>query len=87
MPLLLTLNGFDVELLYSMDTNIGNIILGMNATRHMLQYEIPIGGVTTDVVGLFNHDNFARSLPETKAVLSANLISGKHTAALRKMGF
>ena len=73
-------NGFDVELLYSMDTNIGNIILGMNAT-HMLQYEIPIGGVTKDVVGLFNHDNFARSLPETKAVLSANLISGKHTAA------
>ena len=73
-------NGFDVELLYSLDTNIGNIILGMNAT-HMLQYEIPIGGVTTDVVGLFNHDNFARSLPETKAVLSANLISGKHTAA------
>ena len=73
-------NGFDVELLYSMETNIGSLLLGLNAT-HMLQYEIPVGGVTTDVVGLFNHDNFARSLPETKAVLSANLVSGSHTAA------
>jgi iron complex outermembrane receptor protein len=33
----------------------------------MLGYEIPIGGKDTDVVGLFNHDTFARSLPETKA--------------------
>lgn len=73
-------NGFDVELLYSMETNIGSLLLGLNAT-HMLQYEIPVGGVTTDVVGLFNHDNFARSLPETKAVLSANLVSGSHSAA------
>ncbi len=73
-------NGFDIELMYSAETNIGSLLLGLNAT-HMLQYEIPVGGVTTDVVGLFNHDNFARSLPETKAVLSANLVSGSHSAA------
>lgn len=73
-------NGFDVELSYGLDTPIGEMLLGLNAT-HMLQYEIPVGGVTKDVVGLFNHDNFARSLPETKMVLSAALQSGKHSAA------
>jgi iron complex outermembrane receptor protein len=73
-------NGFDVEMSYGMDTAIGEMLFGLNAT-HMLQYEIPVGGVTTDVVGLFNHDNFARSLPETKMVLSAQLQSGKHSAA------
>jgi iron complex outermembrane receptor protein len=31
-----------------------------------------------DVVGLFNHDNFARSLPETKSVLTASLVNGNH---------
>ena len=73
-------NGFDVEMTYGMDTAIGEMLLGLNAT-HMLQYEIPVSGVATDVVGLFNHDNFARSLPETKMVLSAALQSGKHSAA------
>ena len=47
----------------------------------MLQYEIPINGVITDVVGSFNHNNFARSLPETKAVLSANLTTGDHSVS------
>ena len=73
-------NGVDIEMSYGMDTAIGEMLFGLNAT-HMLQYEIPLGGVTTDVVGLFNHDNFARSLPETKMVLSAALQSGKHSAA------
>ena len=73
-------NGFDVEISYGMDTPLGEMLFGLNAT-HMLQYEIPIGGVTTDVVGLFNHDNFARSLPETKMVVSAALDAGRHTAA------
>ena len=49
---------------------------------HMLEYEIPMGGVTKDVVGLFNHDNFARSLPETKAVFHAALESGKNSLSL-----
>ena len=73
-------NGFDVEMSYGMDTPLGEMLFGLNAT-HMLQYEIPVGGVTTDVVGLFNHDNFARSLPETKMVVSAALDAGRHTAA------
>ena len=73
-------NGFDVEMSYGMDTQIGEMLFGLNAT-HMLQYEIPVGGVLKDVVGLFNHDNFARSLPETKMVVSAQLRSGKHSAA------
>ena len=73
-------NGFDVEMSYGMDTQIGEMLFGLNAT-HMLQYEIPVGGVLTDVVGLFNHDNFARSLPETKTVLSATLTNGNHSMA------
>ena len=73
-------NGIDVEMSYGMDTAMGEMLFGLNAT-HMMQYEIPVAGVATDVVGLFNHDNFARSLPETKMVLSAALQSGKHSAA------
>ena len=46
-----------------------------------MSYEIPIVGVRTDVVGLFNHDNFARSLPDTKAVFSATYDSGDHSVA------
>ena len=34
-----------------------------------------------DVVGLFNHDNFARSMPETKSVISAKLSNGDHNFA------
>ena len=73
-------NGFDLEMSYQTDTDAGLLTLGMNAT-HMLQYEIPINGVTTDVVGFFNWNNFARSLPETKAVLSANLTTGDHSVS------
>ena len=35
-------NGFDVEMSYGMDTQIGEMLFGLNAT-HMLQYEIPVG--------------------------------------------
>ena len=73
-------NGFDLEMSYQTDTDAGLLTLGMNAT-HMLQYEIPIDGVTTDVVGFFNYNNFARSLPETKAILSANLTTGDHSVS------
>ena len=46
----------------------------------MLSYEIPAaGGGSKDVLGLFNHDNFARSLPETKTVISASLVNGQHS--------
>jgi len=73
-------NGFDLEMSYQTDTDVGLLTLGMTAT-HMLQYEIPINGVITDVVGSFNHNNFARSLPDTKAVLSANLTTGDHSVS------
>ena len=49
---------------------------------HMFEYEIPLNGATVDVVGKFNHDNFARSLPETKAVFHAALESGNNSLAL-----
>ena len=71
---------------YDFDTPAGLFTLGFNAT-HFLSYEIPVGqdlntaGTRTDVVGFFNHNNFARSLPDTKAVLSANLINGPHSVA------
>ena len=73
-------NGYDVEMTYDFDTSMGSAQVGLKTT-HMLQYEIPLQtGVTKDVVGLFNHDNFARSLPETKMVLHASLESGNHSA-------
>jgi len=60
-------DGFDIAAQYYFpSSDMGEFSVRMAAT-HMLQYEIPVNGVTTDVVGLFNHDNFARSLPETKA--------------------
>ena len=73
-------DGIDLELGYGTDLSDGILNLGLNLT-HMLSYEIPIAGTRTDVVGLFNQDNFARSLPETKAVISANYLQGAHSAA------
>ncbi len=77
-----TTDGMDLEVLYDLpETGLGEITLKLDAT-HMLSYEIPIGGKDTDVVGLFNHDNFARSLPETKANASVLWVSGDHQASL-----
>ena len=73
-------DGIDIELTYSADIGPGTLGLGLNAT-HMMSYDIPILGVKTDVVGLFNQDNFARSMPDTKAVISANYLSGQHSVA------
>ena len=70
--------GIDFEASYNFDTAYGQASLGFNSA-HMLEYEIPDGaGGMKDVVGLFNHDNFARSLPETKSVLTASLVNGNH---------
>ena len=64
---------------YDFDTGLGSAQLGLKAMR-MLQYEIPLQtGEVKDVVGLFNHDNFARSLPETKMVLHGALQNGNHS--------
>ena len=59
-------DGLDLEATYYFpSSDLGEFDLSVKATR-MFSYEIPLNGRTTDVVGLFNHDNFARSLPETK---------------------
>jgi len=75
-------NGIDIELNYENNTNLGLLNLGFRAT-HILEYEIPGSNESAiDVVGLFNHDNFARSLPETKIVLNTSLFDNNHKVSL-----
>jgi iron complex outermembrane receptor protein len=75
-------NGIDIEINYSFDTDLGSLNIGVRGT-HILKYEIPdASGGSKDVVGLFNHDNFARSLPETKIILNADLINNQHRFSL-----
>ena len=74
-------SGIDFESTYDFDTGWGQAQVGVNM-MHMFEYEIPLNGSTVDVVGKFNHDNFARSLPETKAVFHAALESGNNSLAL-----
>ena len=75
-------NGIDVELNYENNTNFGLLNVGLRGT-HILKYEIPgSNGSAIDVVGLFNHDNFARSLPETKIVLNTSLSNNNHKVSL-----
>ena len=75
-------NGIDIELNYENNTNFGLLNLGFRAT-HILEYEIPgSNGSVIDVVGLFNHDNFARSLPETKIFLNTSLSDNNHKVSL-----
>lgn len=71
-------DGLDLEVSYDFDTKYGQATVGLNRV-HILSYEIPVNGSPKDVVGLFNHDNFARSLPETKSVISGVLRNGDHT--------
>lgn len=78
-------SGLDLEASYNFDTPLGQASVGLNTAR-MLEYKIPDGsGGSKDVVGLFNHDNFARSMPETKSVITGNLTNGNHnfTAFIR----
>lgn len=75
-------DGIDLEVNYNFpEMGLGDLSLRIDAS-HFLSYEIPMGGQTTDVVGLFNHDNFARSLPDTKANASLKWESGKHQASV-----
>ena len=74
-------SGLDFESTYDFDTAWGQAQVGVNM-MHMFEYEIPLNGSTVDVVGQFNHDNFARSLPETKAVFHAALESGNNSLAM-----
>jgi iron complex outermembrane receptor protein len=74
-------DGLDLSANYLLASgSAGDFGLHLTAT-HFLSYEIPdpTGG-TRDVAGKFNHDNFARSIPETKANLSADWMYGNHKA-------
>lgn len=75
-------DGLDIAANYVYDTgSAGSFGLNLEAT-HFLSYEIPDPqGGSQDVVGLFNHDNFARSIPETKLNLSMDWSLGNHSAA------
>ena len=75
-------DGLDLNANFTYLTNsMGDFGVRLSAT-HFLSYEIPTAsGGTRDAVGFFNHDNFARSLPETKVNLSLDWSMGDHSAA------
>ena len=58
----------------------GDFGLRLAATQ-FFKYEIPTANGTKDVVGLFNHDNFVRSMPKTKWNLTADWENGNHRLA------
>ncbi len=76
-------DGLDLEANWTIDGgSLGAFGVRVNAS-HFLSYEIPTAdGGDTDVVGFFNHDNFVRSIPETKANLGINWGLGNHSAAV-----
>jgi len=75
-------DGVDIEASYVFPENgLGEISATLDAT-YFLSYEIPINGVNTDVAGKFNYNNFARSIPETKANASLQWANGDHNASL-----
>jgi len=75
-------DGFDINADYFFPaSDYGETSIRM-ALTHLLKYEIPLNGQTTDVSGLFNHDNFARSLPETKANATFRWALDMHNASL-----
>jgi iron complex outermembrane receptor protein len=87
-------DGIDLSIDWSKSTDMGDIGVSVAATR-FLSYEIPCTGAnargctgasgTQDVVGYFNYDNFARSMPETKVNVTADWTRNNHKVAL--MGF
>lgn len=76
-------DGLDVAANYIISTDgAGEIGLHLTGT-HFLKYEIPDpDGGTQNVAGLFNHNNFARSIPETKLNVSADWNVGNHKAVI-----
>lgn len=75
-------DGIDLAINYFMPTSSGEFGVHFTGTR-TLSYEIPgADGRTQDVAGLFNHDNFARSIPETKANLALDWTKDNHSAAI-----
>jgi len=71
--------GIDFE---SMWTITDDFNLTLNAS-HFLSYELTKdNGEVVEAAGSFNHDNFARSLPETKANLNFNWVGEGHRASV-----
>lgn len=75
-------SGIDFEATYQWALGGGELELKTNVA-HILEYEIPLNGVKTDVAGLFNHNNFARSMPETKGNLSIQWKNDQHSVYAR----
>ncbi|MEH6558223.1 MAG: TonB-dependent receptor [Oceanicoccus sp.] len=75
-------DGIDIEASYFFpESTMGEFSLSFDAT-HFLSYEIPVNGKDTDVSGQLNYNNFARSIPETKANSSFRWSNGDHNASL-----
>ncbi|MFT4942040.1 MAG: iron complex outermembrane receptor protein [Paraglaciecola sp.] len=75
-------DGIDLAINYSYPSSLGEFGAHFTGT-HTLSYEIPdASGGTQDVTGLFNQDNFARSLPQTKANLALDWTMDSHSAAI-----
>jgi iron complex outermembrane receptor protein len=84
-------DGFDLAVDWSASLLNGWLRINLSTT-HFLGYEIPCTGANTkgcsgasgmqDVVGYFNFDNFARSMPETKVNTTIEWASDSHKLAL-----
>ena len=75
-------SGLDLEVAYDWALGNGELTLKTNIA-HILKYEIPLNGEPTDVAGLFNHNNFARSMPETKGNVSLQWQNEQHSVYAR----
>jgi iron complex outermembrane receptor protein len=76
-------DGLDLEASWNIDGGDWGSFVPRPNFSYFLSYEIPneTGG-KRDVAGYFNYDNFARSLPETKANLSLSWIRGNQSATV-----
>ncbi|MGS2718966.1 TonB-dependent receptor domain-containing protein [Paraglaciecola aestuariivivens] len=75
-------SGIDFEATYALDVSEGELEFKV-AAAHILNYEVPLNGVSTDVSGLFNHNNFVRSMPKTKGNLSVQWKNDQHSIYAR----
>ena len=86
-----TADGIDIAIDWSTSLFYGDLDIGVSTTR-FLNYEIPCIGLNTrgcsdttgvqDVVGFFNFDNFARSIPEIKTNITADWRRGRNKLSL-----
>ena len=84
-------DGIDIAAEWSAPIRKSWLSFSLSAT-HFLGYEIPCTGANSrgcteasgsqDVVGYFNFDNFARSMPETKVNATLEWTKGQHQLAL-----